>query len=578
VDNHLWITSGLPPRGPVWPYDEPMPRRTKTVHSGQFVVTELAVLALVLAALDRSPVGWLVGIPVAVVLLGLAFLRWRRRWLHSWLGIALRFAVRRRTRGTRDLLARLAPGARVTTVDGYGAVESEYGIVAVLELDDPAQVIADAPVALPSPIPLVPPDAADSPAVEVQLLVSGSPAPAPRVGTGVAATSYRQLTDGEGVSAWRAYLAVRVIRDGTWPDDELHRALTGSVRRIRRRLAQDRIPHRVLGAEAVEATVAELVRHRADTRIREGWGGVHVGRLAHTCLRVQGTPPDIGRLLRLPAVATTVSVTASTGGVETVVRLTGPTPAAARQLLAIPGLAPTRLDGQQLAGLAATLPLGPTAAGTPKPNPARGTARPDAAVELPPAGLVVGRNRRGEPVVLRLVRPEPTRVLLVGGIRVAQLLALRALALGIQVVVQTWQPDAWEPFARAVSLPGDPILLVPPEVPPADAYTPQLVVLDGGPVPPEMPWRTVLALRDGLSDADVDLVSRADLAILQPLSPAEAALAGTALGLGEGQEWLARIGADMVGLVNRRAVRFARLAATPWELQLAGSPERATTA
>ena len=81
-------------------------------------------------------------------------------------------------------------------------------------------------------------------------------------------------------------------------------------------------------------------------------------------------------------------------------------------------------------------------------------------------------------------------------------------------------------------------------------------------------------VRDRLDSGDVDTLARADLVILQPLSPSEAALAGGALGLGDGQEWLARIGSDMIGLVNRQAVRFARLAATPLERQLVGTPKR----
>jgi hypothetical protein len=196
---------------------------------------------------------------------------------------------------------------------------------------------------------------------------------------------------------------------------------------------------------------------------------------------------------------------------------------------------------------------------------------------------MLGRNRRGQPVTVRLVRPDPTRALLVGGVRAAELVILRALALGIHVLVQTGRPEAWEPFLRAVSLPSDAIALAPTgrpvALPPAGPLAPQLVVLDAGPAPADPPagdarWRTTLMLRDELAPTDLDLLARADLVILQPLSPGEAALAGSVLGLGDGQEWLARIGTDMVAVVNRRTVRFARLAATPLEQQLVGSPER----
>src|SRR5204862_6737934 len=127
-----------------------------------------------------------------------------------------------------------------------------------------------------------------------------------------------------------------------------------------------------------------------------------------------------------------------------------------RGLLGAAGLSASRMDGEQLPGLAATMPLalvtGPEPAGT-------------HAVELYPAGVVLGRNRRGRPVTARLIRPEPTRALLVGGVRLAELLTVRALALGVHVLVQTGRPHAWDPFLRAVSLPSDAITLVPPGQP-----------------------------------------------------------------------------------------------------------------
>ncbi len=45
-------------------------------------------------------------------------------------------------------------------------------------------------------------------------------------------------------------------------------------------------------------------------------------------------------------------------------------------------------------------------------------------------GLVLGLNRDGDPVVVRLFRPEPTRAALIGGLPCAETLVLRALAIG----------------------------------------------------------------------------------------------------------------------------------------------------
>ena len=49
---------------------------------------------------------------------------------------------------------------------------------------------------------------------------------------------------------------------------------------------------------------------------------------------------------------------------------------------------------------------------------------------------------------------------------------------------------------------------------------------------------------------------------------------GGSLGLGETAQWLTRIRADMLALVNRRAVRWAALSQTPIEDQLIGAPTR----
>src|SRR5205085_2455815 len=63
-------------------------------------------------------------------------------------------------------------------------------------------------------------------------------------------------------------------------------------------------------------------------------------------------------------------------------------------------------------------------------------------------GVMIGIDRHGVPLAVRLFRLEPTRVSLVGGPVCAQLLTLRALAVGAQVVVQSTRPQAWEALQR----------------------------------------------------------------------------------------------------------------------------------
>ncbi|NED55241.1 type VII secretion protein EccE, partial [Micromonospora aurantiaca] len=144
------------------------------------------------------------------------------------------------------------------------------------------------------------------------------------------------------------------------------------------------------------------------------------------------------------------------------------------------------------------------------------------------------------------------------------------------------RPRIWEPFVRGVGTVGGGVPLLPPGRPvggaPGSPLHPLLVVVDAGPVPPEAgpaaAWQSVLVVRDELTPADTPALARADLAILQPLDPDEAALAGAALGLGGSAEWLTRIRDDMVAVVNRRALRWALLSPTPVESQLVGRPAR----
>jgi len=204
------------------------------------------------------------------------------------------------------------------------------------------------------------------------------------------------------------------------------------------------------------------------------------------------------------------------------------------------------------------------------------------AVHAGHAGLVLGLNRQRRPTTARLFRPEPTRVTLIGGPRCAQLLAFRAFAIGAVVVIQSARPAAWEAFVRGVSAPTDMIGFAPPgSMPPrpATAFRPELVIVDVGPTVGDLPlpggsWRATLVLRDELTAWDVDSLVRADLALFQPLTDIEAALAVAVPGLADVREWLIRIRADMITVASNGSVRWAQLSPTGTERALIGSPSR----
>ncbi|HEY2673890.1 MAG TPA: type VII secretion protein EccE [Rugosimonospora sp.] len=594
------------------------------IVAARIVAAQAAVLALLLAALGGDPLGWLVAVPVAGSLVALGFLRWRHRWLHAWLATGLRYLTRARTLPAGAGPAALLRFVEPTACQGAepGVIEDSDGVVAILELGDGGPELGDGGAAHPGVQPALPSPAelvATVGAGAVALIVSAVPAG----GTGPAGASYRQLTDGRTPARQRVLLAVRASRvDVAWSADDLRRSLAGSLRRIGRRLRQDEIVHRQLSAGATGAVLAELALHHPGAMAREGWAAIQLGGLHQTSLRVprldrlpvEVTEQLIARLLALPAASTTIGLCASSGGTELVVRVAAGTRAglagavaSAYRLLSTAGSVPERLDGRQLTGLAATLPLarppdarpgtgrGP---GTADTRPERGSGAagtgpgnaPGAGPRFtpPPSGLVLGHNRHHQPVTVRLFRPEPTRAMMLGGVRAAQVLALRALALNAQVTVQTVRPQAWEPFLRAVSLPTGAVAVVPPGSPappaPAGPLVPQLVVVDAAVAAraaPPAPWRATLVLREEASAADVNELSRADLVILQSLRPGEAALVGTALGLDASRDWLSRIRADMVGVVSRlgagrSAVRWAVLSTTDIERHVIGAPERVT--
>ncbi|HEY0002493.1 MAG TPA: type VII secretion protein EccE [Actinoplanes sp.] len=591
------------------------------LRAGQLVATQVAAVALLIGAINGT-VAFAAGAAVALAVLALAWLRLRGRWVFQWLAVAMRFTGRRHsaavgatstgaaTAGAAHaaLLEFVAPGSRVHQADLAGdpaaVIADSGGLTAVLELGDPAGLLAEEVPELPSPAALLPSAGAEQPPVLIQLLLSGAPSPAVRAGAGIPANSYRQLTEGRLLGHGRALLAVRVLRAEGWSDEELHRSLSGLVRKLVRRLAA--VPARPLGEAAAVRVIAEAAHDDGAAPAVESWPGLRIGGLAQATYRLRRWPDLqaetarrlVARMLTLPAAATTVSLTAGPRPahgptpLDLTVRLAAPEPAALgvagqalRKLVAAERASIGRLDGEHLPGLAATLPLGGTPSAIPGlPLDGVHPAEQLDGLHLPvgAAGLMLGNNRSGKPVIARLFRPEQTRALVVGGVRCAQLLTLRAMALGARVVVQTARPRAWEPFVRGAAVPGESIAVVPPgraiEIAPGSALHPLLVVVDIGPVGadnrPGAGWQATLVVRDEFAAADVDVASRADLLVLQPLRPEEATLLGGALGLGEVAQWMTRIRPDMVGVVNRRAVRWAALAQTPIETQLLGSPGR----
>ncbi len=88
------------------------------------------------------------------------------------------------------------------------------------------------------------------------------------------------------------------------------------------------------------------------------------------------------------------------------------------------------------------------------------------------SGVLLGSDSDKASVVLRLFRPEVTRVAMVGGLWPARLLIFRALALGARVVVFTYRPEAWNGFGRVTTGRDDRVAVLPVERPVVVAASP----------------------------------------------------------------------------------------------------------
>lgn len=602
------------------------------LHPGQIVVTQAAAAGTV-AVVAADPLWMAAAAPVAVLLLVLTFGRFRHRWLYQWVGQGGRYLGRRRGLPLNSppaaLLGLLRPAATVASIEvdstPVGVIADAGGLTTILEIGNTTGLLAETGVSVPPLGALLPAAVANQPVVRLQLLLSGVAAPTASDGAATAATSYRQLTEGRILAQQRVLIAVHVRRSGGFTDAELKRSLTSAVRRVRRRLDRVQLPCRALAGDSVFQAIADLAHHSGAHQFKAGWTFLEAGGMLQRSFQLTRWPEPgsdlagalLPRLMALPGGSTTAALAVERSGTELdtiaselVIRLAAPSPAALaaatsalHALLGSAGAAARPLDGAQLDALAATLPLGGAAggpgavlAGMVAGHEGLGldgvglpvTAATLASIEAPVggAGLVLGINRHGDPVTVRLFRPEPTRAALIGGLRFAQIIVLRAVAIGAQVIVQSGRPAAWEPFLRGVSARGTAVIaLVTPgqlgEPPPATPVRPQLLVVDVGPVGAmgipivEAGWRTALLVRDELGQADLDVLARADLALLQPLTPAEAYVAAAALGLGDSANWLTKIRADMVGIVvGRRTLRWALISGTPIEQQIIGPPVR----
>jgi hypothetical protein len=195
----------------------------------------------------------------------------------------------------------------------------------------------------------------------------------------------------------------------------------------------------------------------------------------------------------------------------------------------------------------------------------------EASLPAPATGILLGTDRTGAAFSLRLFRPVPTRIVVVSGPFLAQLVAMRASRLGVPVRVLSDQPSSWATVLQH----GADARLVPDEDSPLLNISGPMVVIDERATrrnPRELAdWQCRLELQAVQPDAYAShgpSLAGSDLAAFGLITPDLAAAAAAAFGLDRAGLDLLRSAASpqSMTLVTRGRVEQVRVIASPDEV------------
>jgi hypothetical protein len=197
------------------------------------------------------------------------------------------------------------------------------------------------------------------------------------------------------------------------------------------------------------------------------------------------------------------------------------------------------------------------------------------------AGLVLGVDRRGRPVVLRLFSSRPVRLAVVGGDWLAQVLCLRAFALGGRIMVRTGTPGRWQALRDALAVAPGGLDLMAESTPPdlrAGPASPLLLLDDIAghqPIPELAAWGTQVSLVRHATAQNVGVLQDADAVLTQRLGADEADIITPVLRLQTHTALrLQALFKDMVAVIGGGIDTHLSLSPTPTEVSLFGSPDR----
>ncbi|MFI5758862.1 hypothetical protein [Streptomyces sp. NPDC051569] len=154
-------------------------------------------------------------------------------------------------------------------------------------------------------------------------------------------------------------------------------------------------------------------------------------------------------------------------------------------------------------------------------------------------GVVIGMDTDNQPAVLGLARPTRFDVVLVGGLWMAQVLALRSAATGARVAVETGRPQVWTQLAQVAGggqqcVTVHPVGQVPAQGP--SVSSPVVLIRDCGVRPPRgrvssLPWQAVVTVLPFIGEYAPRWLSQAHLVGLQRVSPQETVVVRETLGI-----------------------------------------------
>ncbi|MEU9287089.1 hypothetical protein AB0D57_20835 [Streptomyces sp. NPDC048275] len=198
-------------------------------------------------------------------------------------------------------------------------------------------------------------------------------------------------------------------------------------------------------------------------------------------------------------------------------------------------------------------------------------------------GVIIGTHRSQQPAVLGLSRPTPFDVVLVGGLWLAQVLALRAAATGARVGVETGRPQAWQQLAQAAGggqqcVTVYPVGRVPAQGP--SVSSPVVLFRDCGIRPPRgrvtsLPWQAVVTVLPFVSDHAPRWLAQAQLVGIQRISPQETEVVQNTLGIpDEPLQYLSNLHDSVALWCTRKHRSFVMTEPTDAETGLLGAARR----